>query len=591
MNQEVSGSAHENAFDVDSGGDPGSDMALGYLGDRADVAQAYLRRRMELLDLQIRHVKHDAGLHRIGAYLKLGIQALIALTGLIVVVAVATLIWMAVHSRSVVIDDFDSPPELAQKGLNGRVMASGVLDELTKLQAATRSSADKPTLKSAWTGDIKIAIPDTGVSLGEMERLLRNWFGKDLHIAGSLVILPDGRLALTVRGDGVLPRTFIGNATALPALTGEAAEYIYGEAQPYLYATWLVNAGRYEDAVRFASFAYPHASDQERPQLANSWGNALGSLGRIHEAAATYRLAVAGDQRFWKAWGNLVGAVAYIDGEEASWRTGGRMRELARQSPADNRPRPIDYLNIFPLEQDWTALLGSFVQDLKAHNGVGSQADIAAPFMADYAARLHDWQGAAQYLAASDPDDAITKAQTALNQGYRAIDRGDYAGAVAPLASFYNTWLTNMNIRFNYSDQGCALGLAYGMTGRMQEADLVFRRVGRWARCTAYRARALEHAGDWRGAVAQYRAAIALTPDLPLAYDHWGQALLRRGDLDGAAAAFREAAKRGPHWADPLKHWGDVLIRQGKAAEARRKYDDALRYAPHWEELERARAG
>lgn len=49
-------------------------------------------------------------------------------------------------------------------------------------------------------------MPETGVSVGEISRLLKERFGYDVHIDGDLVETPAGGLALTVRGNGVPPK-------------------------------------------------------------------------------------------------------------------------------------------------------------------------------------------------------------------------------------------------------------------------------------------------------------------------------------------------------------------------------------------------
>jgi tetratricopeptide (TPR) repeat protein len=80
-----------------------------------------------------------------------------------------------------------------------------------------------------------------------------------------------------------------------------------------------------------------------------------------------------------------------------------------------------------------------------------------------------------------------------------------------------------------------------------------------------------------------------MAPDLPAAYDAWGEALARHGDLAGAIGKFELAHARGPHWADPLKGWADVLAREGNWSAALAKYDAALKYAPEWADLRQAR--
>jgi hypothetical protein len=52
-----------------------------------------------------------------------------------------------------------------------------------------------------------------------------------------------------VRGTGVLPVTFIDAKGALGALTSKASDYVYSQAQPALWAVYLVQSGRYKDAI------------------------------------------------------------------------------------------------------------------------------------------------------------------------------------------------------------------------------------------------------------------------------------------------------------------------------------------------------
>jgi tetratricopeptide (TPR) repeat protein len=279
----------------------------------------------------------------------------------------------------------------------------------------------------------------------------------------------------------------------------------------------------------------------------------------------------------------------FAEGEESAWRAGLAMRASARASASNDQPKPDDWENFDLVTQDWKGNLDIIATDMRA-NGVGVQADIDGPEMADDAAMIHDWQGAAQNLAASPPDDSVTKAEVLLIAGYGAINRGDYASAVAPLESFYRQWLADPNIQLSFYDQPCFLGFAYAMTGRTSEAETIFKRVRNYQRCYGMRADGFDHAGDWHSAVIAYTTAMALTPDLPFVFDHWGLALERHGDLKGALAAFREAAERGPHWAEPFKHWGDMLMREHQPAAAQVQYDEALRYAPHWQALIKAHA-
>src|SRR5258707_527261 len=84
-------------------------------------------------------------------------------------------------------------------------------------------------------------------------------------IEEDMIEAPTGSLALTVRGNGVPPKTFSGSATELEKLTVEAAEYVYSKSQPARWATYLINAERYAEAIAFSRTAVASADPAERP--------------------------------------------------------------------------------------------------------------------------------------------------------------------------------------------------------------------------------------------------------------------------------------------------------------------------------------
>ena len=174
-------------------------------------------------------------------------------------------------------------------------------------------------------------------------------------------------------------------------------------------------------------------------------------------------------------------------------------------------------------------------------------------------------------------------------QGYRALDANNPAAAVAPLEAFYKTFLSDTSLQNGAFDQVCFLGLAYGLSGRMADAEAVFRKAGPWSRCYALHGDVLAHTGDIAGATRVWNEGLRIAPDLAHIYLHRGLFELSRGQLRGAQADFATAHAKAPHYADPLKGWGDVLARAGRWPAALAKYDEALKYAPAWAKLHRAR--
>jgi tetratricopeptide (TPR) repeat protein len=582
-----------------------ADLAMNLASTDPEVAKRaseFLEEQAQILRLQREEIPEEwrlrrgqmmgqakeARVRRLGQMIRVGLQVITAGFGVVFAVFVLGVIYSATQSRALVIDAFEAPPALAARGISGKVAANGLLDAISVIQDASKSASAKRKVASAWTGTINVEVPQTGLSISEIERLLRARLGNDTHISGDLVQQTDGSMTLTVRGDGIRPRSFTGGPDALSMLTTQAAEYAYGEAEPALYSAYLISSDRSAEADAFLTQAYPRASDEAKAGLANNWGYALENLERPVEAIAKYRLSLRLKPDNWVAQGNFVALLAEIEGEEAAWRASEEMRRLAAGRPKSNQPRGSDLLNGQYLSQDAGSQLATLA-DRSPKSG-GATVESPGPMMAEAFGRVHDWSGAAAALASSEQDAPSTTMVRSLIAGLRALEAGNSAAAVAPLEAAYQVWLADTEQQINYPDMPCHLGLAYGLTGRGAEAGAVFARTGRWVKCASFRADALEHGGDRAAADAAYAQAVALAPSLPFAYQRWGLALLTRGDHAGAQAKFAAASQRGPRWADPLKAWGDSLTAQGRGREASKKYAEALRHAPQWLELRRAAA-
>jgi tetratricopeptide (TPR) repeat protein len=574
----------------------------------ARAAEHFLRRQAHFLDLQAKELAEqhtvrlaqleslyrEGKMRRLGQGIRVGMQSFLALVVGLIAIGVVVMVYDAFTSHQVVVDSFQAPPALAASGVTGEVVASGVLDTLQKLQDATRTTDKQLRTSGAWASDVKVDVPETGVSLGEIIRLLHQRFGHDLHITGELVQTGSGGLSLTVRGDGVPAATFAGGPQDLSQLTTKAAEYVYGRSQPLQYATFLYDAGRAADAVVFDQSAFPRArSDAERSQLANSWGNAYASLYQPAPAVEKYRLAMSfakpRSQQWWKIWGNLIGTASVGQGEEAGWREGRALLKAAAAAPKRERPGLPYLVNASQQIWDLPLQLASMQADAKRNGGAGATNTIDGPAIADIYWMMHDPEQAARYLASSDPTDPITKAEALLVQGYGALDRGDVAAALGPLQAFWKAWLADPNLQYTYNFQGCYAGLALGLTGHLEQAETIFKRVG-WSPCYAFEGDVLAHAGKVSDAQKAWAEGQRVAPDLPAVPLHRGLYELGQGQLEAAEADEASAASKAPHWADPWKAWGDVLAREGRWKDALGKYDEALKYAPAWAELKQARA-
>jgi tetratricopeptide (TPR) repeat protein len=574
----------------------------------ARATQAFLERQASLLksqdeqlnaesDLRLSHLRSqslEGRIRRVGQRVRVGMQIFVAVIAAIIGLGLLVMLYDAFTSRSVVVNAFKAPSTLAGRGLTGDVVASGVLDGLQKLQSATRTPTKILNTTSAWASDVKIDVPETGVSIGEIGRLLHQRFGHDVHIDGDLIQTQTGGLTLTVRGDGVPAKSFTGGADDLDKLSTQAAEYIYGRSQPIEYATYLQDANRMADEVAFIQEAYLRATtEMERATLAKYLADGYAGLNEPARSVEQYRLVMTSLPRhsslWWRAWADLLPELPFTNGEEAAWRESRTFMSEADAASKKDRPPLYDFGAPAALTWDLPLDLRANLSDAERTGGAGASSFSAGPVLADIYALMHDPEQEARAISRSDPNDYLTKAQVPLLQGYAALDKGDAADAIAPLEAFAKIWRTDPNLKNYYIDGLCYLGLAYGLNGSSAKAEAVFTEAGPWSLCYAFHGDVLAHAGDVAGAQRTWSEGLRLAPDLPTIYLHRGQFELNHGDLKGAEADFSTASAKAPRFGDPLKAWGDVLTREGQWKLALAKYDEALKYAPAWTQLHQAR--
>jgi tetratricopeptide (TPR) repeat protein len=569
-----------------------------FLRDQSHLLKIQAKHLEDEHALRLAHLRHELGeenIRRFGLRLRVGFQVFVALAVTVIGVGAALAIYDAVHSRSVVIDPFEIAPNIATQAPSGKIVAAGLLDVLTQIQAANRSPAEHRALSNAWTNDITIEVPETGISFGQLERVLKTRFGHDQHIDGDLVQTEKGGLALTVRGPGILPKTFTDEGRGLGKLLTQAGEYVYGQSQPGLWAAYLSNE-RFDEAISFSQAAYTTADPSERPYLLNYWANALiakGGEGANREALPLYREAVRLKPDYWVGYNNIIYALNGLGDEEGAVRVGEQMMKAAGGRPG-RAPEDM-YGNYDSAVWDLPAERAERIADMESHGGIGSTGMAAGAEnlgVATYEVQMHDAEAAALRLKTTPVEEKNVPdvAAAASVRASLAEEEGDLKAAAREWDAFAVAY-ANPTVSTANPLGICYAALTYEKTGQPAKADAALNAVGKltFEDCYRFRGDLLDLRGDWAGAQAWYAKAVKLGPSIPSGYYSWGVALAKHGDLDGAAAKFKDANQKGPHWADPLKAWGDVLAKQGHTKEALVKYDEALKYAPNWKQLKEAR--
>src|SRR5262249_46694760 len=155
--------------------------------------RALTEKQSRMLDLQMEHLHEERDLHHrhlalrfFGDRLRIGLQVVGLMVSALLFVAFGVYIVQAYNDHSIVIEAFDVPPDLAARGITGKVLATGMLDKLAALDKASASIRAANTYADSWRG-IKVDIPETGISVGELNDYMRDWLGQRTHVTGEVV--------------------------------------------------------------------------------------------------------------------------------------------------------------------------------------------------------------------------------------------------------------------------------------------------------------------------------------------------------------------------------------------------------------------
>ena len=582
---------------VDSIG-PAAAMAVGLRKARSrdkpdPTLDAFLLEQTDLVRIQKEHLHEQRALMtsrlRLGRWkdrVTLALQGLTVLVGVIIAGAVGVMAWQASQDHGLSIAPFSVPPDLAARGLTGQVVAARVLDRLAELQAQTVSARPASTYDANWGDDIKVEIPETGVSLGELNRYLRQWLGHETRITGEVVRTATG-VSVTARAGAEPGRQFPGAEAETDALIGKAAEAVYATTQPYRYAVYLGSSGRQDEALAKFQWLARHGSPEDQAWAYGGWSSAL--LGRGDEEGIV-RVVREGQRRGLplyesSALNNLGVALNNLSRNEEMVAVSQQVLNEVRRTG-----RGFAGLSRDAAERNMQAVIGSHQGAVVEGMGLGGGHDLEVegaqsgveirPLQADGRIRAHDIRGGLELAgptraAGYQPGVLRMEADLMLEDWPGAIAAGEPELA----AGLADPGRSQVAIRRIAAD----LAVAYARAGRLAEARALIAKTPLDCDiCVQARAMIAEAAGDRPGADRWFAHAARMAPSIPIPETIWGAALLARGDAEGVIAKLKAAAAKGLHYADPQELWGEALMLKRDYAGASAKFAQANGDAPLW---------
>ncbi|HWU56562.1 MAG TPA: hypothetical protein VN175_13725 [Rhizomicrobium sp.] len=561
-------------------------------GLRADVA-AFLRDQRSLIGIQKHHLLKQFALTLWEKRLGLLLRVATAFIGIAVAGALGFLIWNASRSSDLVMDSFSVPPDIAQKGLTGEVMAGDLSGRISDMLTRYGSYRAPQSYANGFGDGIKIEIPETGVSLSELDRFLREKLGHDVHIAGAVVHTAAG-LKLTVRAGALGNASVEGPESDLDSLQQRLAEAVFAITQPYRFGVFLAQAGRSDESEVVLQRLMKAASPRERAWGYVGLGNGSPMVapkgGAVRGARDLYLRATEIDPGNGLAAHNLGRVELRLYPEQALIHTR-KFLELL-ESPAHgqidaNLVATIRLQSEVIIDQ----LLGAFHEAAQKAPDPNALVKSSPTQSADIAAAQrgeHDLGAARASMA--NADHIVARGRTHLNERERLLisfSTEDWNGVLARRPVLEALLTQNPRPRLSFHlDTEPYIAIAYARLGRFAPAEkLIADMPPDCFPCLIARAQIAELQGQHARADWWFARAVQNAPSIPFAYSEWGRALLARSQPDAAIAKFQQAIDKGPHFADPLVYWGEALMTKNQSHLALAKFVTADQYAPKWGRL------
>jgi tetratricopeptide (TPR) repeat protein len=577
---------------------------LGTVSDNPRVDEL-LDRQIALSDLQIDNLRKEDEFEvshlrwrRFNDQMKGAMQIMLVAVGALIVIGIAAALWNASQADGLVVDAFSVPPSFAAAGMGGDVVAGDVTAKIAAIRdvANTHSLKQAKDVQANRNEDVKVEIPDTGVSVAQAWRYLKSWLGHERHMGGNLRTLANGHIALAVTLDGDDAIVREGAPGDLDRLEQQSAEQVFSSVDPINYVLYLYDSGRGREAYAAAARNVTTAKDAPDQADAYSVWAEVTAMTTNEAALAVERGRIAqaidpravlphvGIMRFSSILGhdeevlrqaNLI--PTFQSGDDPSLLRGRGFAAVQAEALRDRDAELGDYAAAAAVPCDYCTVSMLAMHNAgyaaQAHDVAQSRALIAqsaaagsTPLTFEYPARYQTDAAAQDWSAALADARAFRAAAQVHRDGFAALVRLPY---------FYDKAQIEPRI---------ALALAH--LGDIAAARSTIATTSPTCYdCLRVRGNIETLAKNWNGAAQWFAQAVRHAPSIPFAYADWGAMLLAKGDTDGAIAKFVIANQKGPHFADPLEMWGEALIARNRSDLALAKFAEAAKYAPHWGRL------
>jgi len=554
-----------------------------YLREQTRLARLQSENLIEQNAFEISHLKW----RRVADRVRGAGYIILVLMGLLIIVAIGAAISSALNDHRLVVESFSVPSAFAEQGQTGTVVAQHVLDRIVAMEQGTQSLRAAKSYRNNWGDDLKVQIPDTGVSLGEAYRFLAAGLGRQTHITGEVVRSADGFIVTARAGTGA---GITVRGKDLDVLLVQIAERLFGETQPYRYGIYLSSHGR-ETESKAVLLALAQ-SDVPISERAWAYSGLLFVENDTRRSEQYGNAAVALNPDLLLAHNNLSAVAWRLGHSELAYRearTG--LYLLNGEAGVELDQRVLGNMHSV-LAEEADAALGDYagaVREMRADIAI-EQAGLrtrSQGFLVRDLALMHDPAAAERIMVDPLPPASTSTANrqlvlTSLGRGLLDMEANNWSAAKSELSraieslgphyASYQLQAPLAVVLAKLGDAASARAFAAGLPPDCYPCVVARADIERLSR-------------NWQRADALFADAVHLGPSLPLAYADWGASLLARGEYDAAIAKFAMAHEKGTHFADPLEMWGEALMQKNRSDLALAKFEEADNDAPNWGRL------
>ncbi len=595
----------------------GQDPALsGNLGD-------YLVEQKRLVQLQIKHFDEERRLgiaaakrKRYADYIRNGVYTGIALLVLGVLLAAAHMTLEAMSDHGLVVDDFTVPADFAARGITSQALAEDLASRVAAISAAQNSFSlsQSSSARADQAGSLRVQIPETGISIDELERFLHRWLGHETVVNGELREESGGQLSIVLHIAGDAPIVVNGSSADLDALMQTTAERTFATTQPGPYVIYLDGMNRpieaYDAAVGLVQD--PRFGGLRPETEGGIYGLIAGRDPDRRRGLSSARVAIDAAPHLMTSWMEAASASADLGHDQAAVDFQRKLLDLRRQEqpPGQRDSYPwvtararinIDHAtgNYRSLESDYEA--ANRRENPPLANRYAESATTAALLHDEITAR-HELILA---LAAASVGGTVLDARRDVPGFTYAIDAS--SAEPAERAELGRAVLdARWDVSTSAGDWAQALDAAKALVadGQAQKSE-----AERWAAQrpefvipmelaleTQYRPR-LAYAEAMTGDTASATALISQTPTdcylcvrmrariaaaAATAADAAGNPAAAASDAATANHWFSEAVRQAPDLPMAYYEWGQALLARGDLTGAAREFSLAHDRGPHF---------